>query len=123
MDNATDIAKLEESVNQMILAGRAPEAFELFYHDRVVMQENTDKATEGKTFNRFREDAFYAAVESMKAKLLGGAVGKGTSYSEWEYDITFKNGVRWRLTQVARRRWEDGRIIHERFYHETFPPR
>ena len=32
-------------------------------------------------------------------------------------DITFKNGMRMQSTQVAVRKWKDGKIAHERFFY------
>ena len=52
-----------------------------------------------------------------KARLLGSAVNGDTSYSEWEFDATYKGAGRVKLTQVAARRWKNGQIVHERFYY------
>ena len=39
------------------------------------------------------------------------------SFSEWIFDVTFKDGTRMRNEQVAARRWKDGKVVHERFYY------
>ena len=57
----------------------------------------------------------------MEATLLDSAVNRDTSYSEWHYVIEFKSGARWDYDQVAARRWKDGKVIQERFYHPNFP--
>ena len=116
MDHAT-LTRLENELNEAILTGRAMEAFEQYYADGIVMQENTNEPTQGKDANRKREEEFFAAVEEFHgAELLGSAVGDGVTYSEWVYDITFKEGGRVKMTQVAARRWKDGKVVHERFY-------
>ena len=51
------------------------------------------------------------------AALLGSAVNGDRSYSEWEFDATYKGGHRVKLTQVAVRQWKNGQIVHERFYY------
>lgn len=42
-------------LNQMVLAGKSLEAFERFYHNDVLMQENDTTPTIGKEANRLRE--------------------------------------------------------------------
>jgi len=44
-------------------------------------------------------------------------VNGDVSFAEWETDLTFKNGFRTEMNQVAVRRWKDGLLIHERFYY------
>jgi hypothetical protein len=103
----------------MILSGKVLEAFEQFYDDNVAMQENTHPPTTGKDANRQRELDFFAKVEQFHGvKLLASAENGDVGFSEWEYDITFKGAPRGVMTQVAVRRWKDGKVIHERFYYE-----
>ena len=112
-----DLKALEKEINDAILSGKAMEAFEKLYADDVVMQENTQEPTRGKDANRQREQAFFAAVEAFHGAKLGhSAVGDGVSFSEWEFDLTFKGGQRMQMNQVAVRRWRDGKVVHERFY-------
>jgi SnoaL-like protein len=111
-------AALDRELNQAILAGNILNAFETYYADDVVMQEN-DSTFTGKGVNRKREEDFVNSVQEFHgAKLLGEAVNGDTSYSEWEYDVTFKNGTRTKLQQVASRRWKNGLVSHERFYYK-----
>jgi len=101
----------------MILAGQALEAFEEFYADDVVMQENADEPTRGKEANRKREEEFFAAVEEFHgAELVGSAAVGDTSYSEWMWDVTLKDVGRVKMEQVAARRWRNGKVASERFY-------
>jgi ketosteroid isomerase-like protein len=113
------VQTLDDQLNQQIQAGAILEALEKFYADDVVMQENTDAPKVGKGVCRQAERAFLDAVETFHgAKLLGSAVNGDTSYSEWEFDATYKGAGRVKLTQVAARRWKDGQIVHERFYYQ-----
>jgi len=114
----TDVRELDQQLNQQILSGDAMGAFEKYYADDVVMQENVDAPRIGKDVNRKAEEDFFSSLEQFhSAKLLGSAVNGDVSYSEWEYDITFKGGKRVQLTQVAARRWKNGKVVHERFYY------
>ena len=116
----TDIAELDAELNQTILSGNIMEAFERFFHEDCLMQENANEPTRGKETNRQRELDFLAAVEDVHAIELGAsAVGDGVSFSEWVFDMTMKGGTRKKLVQVAVRRWQDGQVIHERFYYDS----
>ena len=115
----SDTAALDRQLNQAILAGDILNAFEKFYADDIVMQENDLPPFAGKAVNRKREEDFVNSVQEFHgARLLGEAVNGDTSYSEWEYDVTFKNGTRTKLQQVASRRWKNGQVSHERFYYK-----
>ena len=109
---------LDQELNQMIPAGKILEAFEKFYAEDVVMQENTEAPKVGKDVNRKAEQDFLGSIEQFHGcKLLGSAVEGDRSYSEWELDVTFKGGHHVVLTQVAARQWKGGQIVHERFYY------
>jgi len=115
---AVDTATLDQTLNQMVLEGKALEAFEQFYADDVVMQENSDEPRVGKEVNRKAEQDFFASLaEFHDGKVLGSATNGDTSFSEWFMDVTFKNGYRYKLAQVAVRKWKDGKVVHERFFY------
>jgi ketosteroid isomerase-like protein len=115
---APDTAVLDQTLNDMVLSGKALEAFELFYADDVVMQENSEEPRAGKEVNRKAEEEFFASLQEFhEGKVLASAVNGDTSFSEWYMDVTFKNGYRLKLAQVAVRKWKDGKVIHERFFY------
>ena len=117
--STNNINELEKTVNELILSGKAMEAFERYYADDIVMQENTEAPYVGKDFNRKREQDFFSSIEAFHSgKLLSHAVHGDTSFGEWESDITLKGVGRITMTQVAVRRWKDGKVVHERFYHK-----
>lgn len=118
MANSCDLAKLDEELNQMILAGDILGAFEKFYAEDVEMRENADPPCKGKAVNRQREIAFVDSVGRIHAiQLVGCAVGDDLTYSEWMMDITYKNGSRVASHQVSARRWKQGKVVSERFYY------
>lgn len=113
-----NIAPLDQKLNAAILGGQALAAFDELYDDQVVMQENSAAPFSGKALNREREIAFFDSIaEFHGATLAASAVHGDVSFSEWDWDVTFKNGPRVRMNQVAVRRWKDGKVIHERFYY------
>ena len=113
-----------EEMNRMIMSGQNMEAFEKYYHDDVVMQENANPICEGKTANREREkkaqEQMMASIEQFHgAEVKAVAIGDNTTMVEWSFDITYKGGNRSKMEQVAVQRWKDGKIIHERFYYNS----
>ena len=114
----SNIAALDKDLNEKILTGKAMEGFEHYYADDVVMQENADAPFVGKDFNRQREIDFFSSIaEFHGAKVEASAMSGDTSFGQWWMDVTFKNGFRAALNQVAVRKWKDGKIVHERFFY------
>lgn len=115
----SNIAELDKKLNDAILAGKAMEAFEELYDDNVVMQENTEPEYKGKDFNRKREQDFFSSIEAFHgAAMLASAVNGDVSFSEWTMDVSLKGVGRIQMAQAAVRRWKNGKIVHERFYHK-----
>jgi ketosteroid isomerase-like protein len=115
---ATSVADLDQALNEAILSGKALDAFELYYADDVVMQENSEAPREGKEANRKAEVEFFSSLaEFHEGKLVSSAVNGDVTFGEWFMDVTFQNGYRLKMAQVAVRRWKDGKIVHERFYY------
>ncbi|MGV3538947.1 MAG: SnoaL-like domain-containing protein [Rufibacter sp.] len=107
-------------LNDLVLQGKALEAFDKYYHPDVVMQENENQPTVGKLSNRLREEDFFSSItEFRSAKPLKVTVGEGVSMVEWQYDYTHKDwGIR-NYTQVSVQEWKDGLIIKEKFYYNS----
>jgi hypothetical protein len=105
-----------DDLNDLVLQGRALEAFEKYYHDEVIMQENESSPTIGKEANRQREKEFFSSITEFRtARPLKITVGEGVSMVQWHYDYTHKDwGVR-NYSQVSVQEWKDGKIIKEQF--------
>lgn len=112
------IRKKLKELNQLVLKGKPLEAFELFYHQEVVMQENEQPPTIGKPANRIREQSFFSNVtEFRSADVLATAVDGNVSFVVWKYDYTHREwGVR-NYTQVSVQYWQEGWIIKEQFFY------
>ena len=113
--------KLETTItelNSLVLAGKPLDAFDRFYHDDVIMQENENQPTIGKAANRKREEEFYSNIlEFREANPLKIAVGEDVTMVVWHYDYTHKDwGVR-NYTQTSVQTWKDGKIIKEQFFY------
>lgn len=109
----------DQELNDMILQGQILEAFEKFYADDVVMEEDGE-AQVGKETNRKHEEQFVDALEAFHSAEVGARVvddEEGVTFSEWSMEMTLEGVGRIEQNQVAVRTWnEDGQITHEKFY-------
>ena len=113
-----NVAALDQALNQAILSGKALEAFEQYYAEDVVMQENSDEPRRGKDVNRKAEQEFFSSLESFNdGRLISSAVNGDITFGEWFMDVTLKGGQNAKMSQVAVRRWKDGQVVNERFYY------
>ena len=116
----SNVAELDRELNQMILQGKALDAFEKFYAEDCVMQEPHGEACVGKDANRKREQEFFANVEQFfGAELVSSAVNDNVTFSEWVWDVKMKGQPRVKMEQATRRIWKNGKVAHERFYYNA----
>lgn len=113
-----NLRKLDSELNEMVLEGRAMEAFDKFYADDVVMREGSEEPTVGKDANRRREADFFGAVNEVRDfRLKHAVVGDGVTMSVWHLDYTHEEWGDVKMDQVAVRRWNDaGQVAEERFF-------
>ncbi|MEO1270806.1 MAG: SnoaL-like domain-containing protein [Myxococcota bacterium] len=113
------IEERNAAMNRAIEQGEGEQAFEEFYAENIVMMEN-DQVFEGKEANRQRQIAFANSVETYHSvAVTSSAVIGNISFAEMAFELTFKDGNRITLEEVAVRRWNDaGQIVHERFYYK-----
>lgn len=113
-----DYLALDQALNKMILEGRVLEAFEIFYDESVVMQENDNVPILGKDANRDREFEFMdGIIELRSSEVLSTGSGNDTTFSHWRHDFTHKDWGVSQYRQVAIRTWKHGRIIREVFHY------
>jgi ketosteroid isomerase-like protein len=111
-----------QTIYKMIGEGKMLEAFEQFYHEDVVMIEATGEKREGKDTNREFEKNWAAGIQEMHgggAKAITSNEEAGVTMVEAWSDMTFKDGNRMKMEEVAVQKWEDDKIIHERFYYNA----
>lgn len=102
--------------------GKTMEAFEKYYHKEVEVIEADGKSRKGF---EAQKEAIIGWQESVKEFHGGGSNSitaneeEGTtSYESW-FDCTFQNGHRWKMEEVGVQKWQDGKIIRERFYYNV----
>lgn len=110
--------ELDDQLNQLIIQGKSMDAFEKFYAEDVVAQENDDPERVGRApWMRARQE-MERGIKRFSARVLAHAANGDTSFSEWEYDIELEGMGTMRIAQVSVRRWRDGTVVRERFYHK-----
>lgn len=116
--NRLTIENALKDLNNLVGEGKLMDAFEKYYHDDVVMQENTSAPVTGKDANRKREIEFLNNIQEFRgASVKGVGVGDEISFVIWSYDYTHKEwGVK-NYTQVSVQNWKDGKIIKEQFFY------
>ena len=113
-----DLRTLVDELNQMILEGKILEAFDKFYADDVVMQDNNYPQSVGKEICRQAEEAFVNGLTEFRgAKVVNTLVSDGIVAVEWWFDYTHKDFGEKNYTQIALQRWKNGQIVEEKFYY------
>lgn len=111
------VAELDAELNRMIQEGKILEAFEAFYADDCVMQDQGFEPWVGKALNREREKDFVSKITEFRAgSLRESGVGRNVSFGTWHFDYTHAEWGDVTYDQVAVRYWRDGKIYKERFY-------
>jgi len=115
-----DLRTLVDQLNQMILEGKILEAFDKFYADDVVMQDNDYPARVGKEVNRQFEEGFVNGLTEFRgAKVVNTIISDGIVAVEWWFDYTHKEFGTRNYTQIAVQRWKNGKIVEEKFYYNN----
>ncbi|MFY0591605.1 SnoaL-like domain-containing protein [Roseivirga sp.] len=112
----------EQELQSMMGQGQMLEAFDKFYADDVVMVEATGEVREGKAYNRTFEEKWLESVQEMHDGGVGAMAANdeaGQTMTESWADVTFQGGMRMKLEQVSVKKWENGKVVHERFYYNA----
>ena len=116
----TTLLEKISDLNDLLMQGKGLKAFEKYYHEDVVMQENNELPTVGKSENRIRERRFYSALTEVRTiRPLKVSMGEGISMVEWHFDYDHKYWGTVNYTQVAVQEWKDGLIFREKFYYRA----
>lgn len=104
----------------LVSTGKLLEAFDKYYDEGVVMQENGKDPMVGKAANRVREEGFVGSVEAVHSVNVPQIVVDGDQVViHWIMDLTFKGGIRVTMDQLAQQTWSQGKIVRERFVYDT----
>lgn len=107
-----------EDLFSYIRDGRILDALNDFYAEDTVMQENTQPPTVGRAANLEREQQFLNTVKEWKRfDVIAKGIGDNVTFYETVMDWVATDGTPVHVEQVVVAKWQDGRIIHERYYH------
>ena len=119
-NTTTEIRAKANDLVQLVLTGKALEAFDTYYADNVSMQENTQPPMIGKATNRAREEQFFATIaEFHNAEAAEIIVDGDRSVVKWKMDVTTTDGTRLTYEQLALQTWSSGLIVAEQFFYDT----
>ncbi len=110
-----------QDIYHQLQQGKLLDAFDKYYAEQVVMTEPRG-TREGKAECRAYEEQFLNSVQefhSLEINKVGSNEDEATSFVESTMDVTFKDGNRVTMEQVAVQQWEGDHIVHERFYYNN----
>jgi ketosteroid isomerase-like protein len=117
-DTTMTIAERIADLNSMILEGKILDAFDKHYAQDVVMADNfNDNRTGFDACRQFEVDFVNNLTDFRGAEVLDVSVDENTgiAFVKWHFDYSHKEWGVMDYVQVAVQRWENGRIVHERF--------
>ena len=100
------------------------DAVDTYYADDVTIVEANGDTFHGRETQKERVREFLSTVAEMHDGGIGAiaanetAPGTGVALVEAWSDMTMKEGGRMKMEEVAVQRWEDGKVVHERFYYD-----
>ncbi len=101
-----------------IREGLIIDAMNEFYAEDVVMQENLEPPTAGRDANIEREKQFLSMIKEWKGfQVISQGSGQDVTFYETVMDWVATDNTPVHVEQVVVAKWQDGKIIHERFYH------
>ncbi len=111
------IVHLEAGVNDLTQQGKIIDSIDKYYADHCVFTESDGSARTSKRDQRAHLQGFFESLKSFDgATLHGQSTGDDISMSEWTFNMTGGDGDKIVWNEVLVRRWNDGKIVAERYY-------
>lgn len=101
--------------------GQLLEAFDQYYAEDIVMTEPRGTRT-GKAECRQYEEAFLGMIgefHGLEVQNIASDEVAATTFVQSTMDVTFKDGNRAKMNQVAVQQWKGDQIVHEEFYYDN----
>jgi len=118
--SATNLQQRLNDLFSYIRQGKIIEAMSEFYDKETVMQDNANPPTVGQAANVEREKQFLSGVKEWKGfNVTASAVGDNVTFYECSLDFIATSGQPVHMEQVVVAKWNNGKIVHERFYYDT----
>lgn len=124
METATTVLEQElltkaNEVTALLAEGKFIEAMEEYLDDNVQLFEGNNPAKIGKDFCLAEEKKLLDTVVAFHGyKVISGpAVKNDVTFYEAVMEFRTNDGTEHKFEQVVRTKWENGKIINERYYH------
>ncbi len=119
MTRETKIRGNVDELLNLIRQGRLGDGLQQFYAVDVIMQENGNEPTRGRDANLAREKEFLAKVKTWNGfDVKSVAVDGNLAFIECVLDFVSTDDERVVIEQVSVQRWQEGKIVNERFYYD-----
>lgn len=115
---------LQSNVNgflELLKKGQMLDAFEKYYSEDVVMQENNEAPRVGKAKNREFEKEFMSTIEAVhdsQVKHVAFNPSENVAMIQSYMDATLKGTGRVKMEEVAVQTWKDDKIVYEQFFYK-----
>ncbi len=117
----TNLERLQDLYDRMS-QGQMNEAFEDYYAENVQVVEANGEVREGKAAQRAALEQWQGMIKEMhgigNGQPMSNEEAGVTSIESW-FDATFQDGNRVKMEEVAVQKWQEGKIVHERFYYNV----
>jgi sulfate adenylyltransferase subunit 1 len=116
-----DFSAAVTDFQNLISSGKTIEAIEKYYADSVQLQENNDAPRVGKTLAIAHEKGNMERVKYFKINIKSSVLDEtqGLVMGEMHIDFETLKGVKIEMNEAFVQRWENGKIIFERFYYKS----
>jgi SnoaL-like polyketide cyclase len=95
------------------------EIYERFYDENVVVQENLEAPRVGRALSIERQKRMNANVKEIHDFQIGSVLVDGDkSVVEMHLEATTKDGYRIRIEELGMQTWNNGKIVHERYFYD-----
>lgn len=112
----------QERVHEFVAAvraGRFVEAIEDFYAEDATMRENLSPPRGGRAVLVEHEAAALARVRQIATCEVGPVlIDTDRVVINWVFEITFQDGSKRRLDELALQTWRGEEIVEEQFYYD-----
>jgi len=107
-----------QALIELVERAQYVDAIREFYAEDATMQENQQPPREGLATLVANEQKTLASVKEIRGKAQSFVVDGDSVSINWVFDITTLEGHTRRLDEIAYQRWENDRIVRERFYYD-----
>lgn len=109
-----------KNMSDMVAQGKMLDAFDKYYSKDVVMIEATGEVRKGKEANRKFQNDFVGMMKELHGSGVTAITADektGVTMIESWMDLTFQDGNRVKMEEVAVQKWKGDQIVNERFYY------